>query len=97
MGFGPILQRSFYDRPAIEVARDLLGKVVVHGPTAGIIVETEAYLGGDDLASHSARGITRSHARDLRPARPRLRLLHLRHVRMPQPGVRSRRASRAAC
>ena len=42
----------------MEVARDLLGKVLVHGPTAGIIVETEAYLGGDDLASHSARGIT---------------------------------------
>jgi DNA-3-methyladenine glycosylase len=58
VGFGPILKRSFYNRPAIEVARDLLGKVVVHGPTAGIIVETEAYLGGDDLASHSARGIT---------------------------------------
>ena len=59
MGFGPILKRSFYNRPTIEVARALLGKVVVHGPTAGIIVETEAYLGGDDLASHSARGITR--------------------------------------
>ena len=58
MRFGPILKRSFYERPAIEVARDLLGKVLVHGPTAGIIVETEAYLGGDDLASHSARGIT---------------------------------------
>ena len=58
MGFGPILKRSFYNRPTIEVARALLGKVVVHGPTAGIIVETEAYLGGDDLASHSARGIT---------------------------------------
>jgi DNA-3-methyladenine glycosylase len=56
--FGPILKRSFYDRETSEVARDLLGKVVVHGPTAGIIVETEAYPGGDDLASHSARGIT---------------------------------------
>jgi DNA-3-methyladenine glycosylase len=55
---GPILKRSFYRRPAIEVARGLLGKVLVHGPTAGIIVETEAYLGGDDLASHSARGLT---------------------------------------
>ena len=40
------------------MARDLLGKIVVHGPTAGIIVETEAYLGGDDLAAHSACGIT---------------------------------------
>jgi DNA-3-methyladenine glycosylase len=58
MPFGPILKRSFYRRPTIEVARDLLGKILVHGPTAGIIVETEAYLGGDDLASHSARGVT---------------------------------------
>jgi len=58
MAFGRILKRAFYARPTIDVARDLLGKVIVHGPTAGIIVETEAYLGGDDLASHSARGIT---------------------------------------
>src|ERR1700733_12780266 len=58
MRFGPILKRAFYDRPTVDVARDLLGKVIVHGVTAGIIVETEAYLGGDDLASHSARGIT---------------------------------------
>jgi DNA-3-methyladenine glycosylase len=56
--YGPILKRAFYRRPAIEVARDLLGKVIVHGPTAGVIVETEAYLGGDDLAAHSARGLT---------------------------------------
>ncbi len=58
MRFGPVLPRSFYDRPAIEVARELLGTVLVHGPTAGAIVETEAYLGRDDLAAHSARGVT---------------------------------------
>jgi DNA-3-methyladenine glycosylase len=58
MRFGPILKRVFYERPTVTVARELLGKVLVHGPTAGIIVETEAYPGGDDLASHSARGIT---------------------------------------
>jgi len=58
MPFGPILKRAFYHRPTIAVARGLLGKVLVHGHTAGIVVETEAYPGGDDLASHSARGIT---------------------------------------
>ena len=58
MPYGPVLERSFYDRPVKEVARNLLGKVLVHGEAAGIIVETEAYLGGDDLASHSARGLT---------------------------------------
>jgi DNA-3-methyladenine glycosylase len=56
--FGLILKRNFYEKPAVEVARRLLGKVLVHGPAAGIIVETEAYLGRDDLAAHSARGIT---------------------------------------
>ena len=50
---------SFFDRPAEVVARDLLGTVVVSrvggARTAGIIVETEAYLGYDDPASHGYR------------------------------------------
>jgi DNA-3-methyladenine glycosylase len=53
-----LLTQDFYGRQAIEVARDCLGKVLIHGAAAGRIVETEAYLGVDDLAAHSARGIT---------------------------------------
>lgn len=56
------LPRSFFDRDTVEVARDLLGKHVVH-VVAGVervgrIVEVEAYLGPHDLAAHSARGLT---------------------------------------
>jgi len=52
------LPRSFYVHHAPEVARALLGKIIVHGKTSGRIVETEAYLGAGDLAAHSARGPT---------------------------------------
>jgi DNA-3-methyladenine glycosylase len=54
----PALPRAFYNRPATDVARALLGTVLVHGTTAGRIVETEAYLGLKDRAAHSWRGIT---------------------------------------
>lgn len=57
------LPRSFYDRPAIEVAPDLLGKLLVYvhegRRQVGRIVEVEAYLGPHDLAAHSARGRTK--------------------------------------
>jgi DNA-3-methyladenine glycosylase len=57
------LARSFYARPTVEVARALLGKIIYHveasgGETSGRIVETEAYLGIEDAAAHTARGIT---------------------------------------
>lgn len=55
---GPVLPRDFYARDPATVARDLLGKILVHGETAGRIVEVEAYLGAGDLAAHSAGGIT---------------------------------------
>src|SRR6188508_2137347 len=57
------LPQSFYERPTLTVAEDLIGKVLVHDVrgtrTAGIIVETEAYIGEDDPACHAAAGLTR--------------------------------------
>ena len=51
------MKHSFYARPVLEVARDLIGCVVTHGETSGLIVETEAYHDSEP-ASHAFVGLT---------------------------------------
>jgi len=51
------LSHAFYDRPVVEVAQALLGCVVRHGDTAGVIVETEAYHQSEP-ACHAYVGLT---------------------------------------
>jgi DNA-3-methyladenine glycosylase len=53
-----VLTREFYAHDSTQVARACLGKILVHGSTAGRIVEVEAYLGVDDAAAHASAGIT---------------------------------------
>lgn len=57
------LPRDFYARDTVTVARELLGKTLVHRidgqPRLARIVEVEAYLGPTDLAAHSSKGHTR--------------------------------------
>ena len=57
-----LLSRAFFNRDPREVARELLGKLIVRSDgrrkLAGRIVEVEAYLGAGDLAAHAAAGHT---------------------------------------
>jgi DNA-3-methyladenine glycosylase len=57
------LSRSFYEQSTIDVAKQLLGKLLIHrhadAMLVGRIVETEAYLGPHDLACHAAKGRTK--------------------------------------
>jgi DNA-3-methyladenine glycosylase len=56
------LRATYFARPTVQVARELLGTLLVHelpsGPRVGRVVETEAYVGPDDHASHAHRGRT---------------------------------------
>ncbi|MBU1992302.1 MAG: DNA-3-methyladenine glycosylase [Patescibacteria group bacterium] len=52
------LPRKFFERSTLEVAGDLVGKVLVFGDKKAVITETEAYF-GDDPASHGSRGVTK--------------------------------------
>jgi DNA-3-methyladenine glycosylase len=57
------LTQSFFQRPAEDVARALIGKILVRRVPGKLfrarLIETEAYLGPDDLASHASKGRTR--------------------------------------
>lgn len=57
-----MLDRNFYNRPTLKVTKELLGKYLVveqdGNYVSGKIVETEAYIGPDDPASHAYRGLT---------------------------------------
>ena len=52
------LKRTFFNRPTLLVAQELLGKVLVFKNHRGIITETEAYMGFEDPASHAFKGET---------------------------------------
>ncbi len=95
-GVTAALPRAFYARPVLEVAPDLLGCVLRHGDSGGVIVETEAYHESEP-ASHSFIGLTERNRPMFGAAGHRLRVSLLRDPRARQRGVRARTASARRC
>jgi len=62
------LGKSFFNKSTVELAKALLGKILVLGNLQGIIVETEAYLGIDDPGCHACKGKTVRNAPMFGPA-----------------------------
>ena len=87
------LSRSFYQQATIDVAKQLLGKYLVRrhneGPAIGRIVETEAYIGPQDLACHASKGRTPRTEVMFGPAGRRVCLLYLWILQHAEFGHRS--------
>jgi DNA-3-methyladenine glycosylase len=62
-----ITDRGFFERPALDVAQDLIGNTLLFNGVGGIIVETEAYS-SEDPASHSFKGLTKRNSSMFGPA-----------------------------
>ncbi len=61
------MDHEFFERPALDVARDLIGTTLFFDGVGGIIVETEAYS-PEDAASHSFKGLTKRNSSMFGPA-----------------------------
>ena len=80
--------------PSLEVARDLLGAVLVACRCGGAAHRGRGVRRRvDDPASHAYRGPTAAQRRHVRAAGARLRVLHLRHALLHEPGLRPARAT----
>ena len=92
------LRASFYDRDALEVAPELLNKVLVAATASRrALVEVEAYRGADDPGSHAYRGQTPRNATMFGRPGHAVRVLHLRHALVRERGVRAGTSSRTRC
>ena len=89
------LTAAFFDRDALEVAPELLNKVLVGNGVSARLVEVEAYRADDDPGSHAFRGRTPAQRVDVRRAGHAVRVLQLRQPLVHERGVRAGRAPHA--